>query len=381
MSVGMTKDSKPTGSANSTLNNTVSRRPFIKTLGAAGLATGLAGCASSGGDGSGNGGGNGNSGGGTKGSSQGGGQNEVSMTLASTFAEGHVLVAGAAKRFKEIMEEESDGNFTVQISPGGAYGAEDEISELVAEGGVESHSQGTFPFLQYAPKYFFFANPFVMKDFDHILKLHESDLMNDGYKKVMENGNQRPVGNMVYRGARHLCTKQKTGAVATPDDIKGLTLRVSEIPPWVKIFSKIGFDTTAIAWNEVYSAMQTGTAEAIEAPPGALNSARLFEVFDVLNITGHQITTGNIYLNEDFYQSLDDTYKELVQSAGDKATNHASEMAKEEEQGLIDTFKSEHGITINQDADRASFASAAEPAVKKLFDEEWAHTWEDVRNV
>ncbi|WP_058568048.1 TRAP transporter substrate-binding protein [Haloferax marisrubri] len=303
------------------------------------------------------------------------------MTIASAFSEDHVLIAGAAQKFKEIVEEESGGKFTVQISPGGAYGAEDEISELTAEGGIEAHSGGTFPFLQYAPKYFFFANPFVMKDFDHILRLHESDLMEEGYSKIVENGNQRPVGNMVYRGARHLCTKEKTGAVNTPEDIEGLTLRVAEIPPWVQVFSEIGFDTAAITWTEVYSALQTGTADSVEAPPGALNSAQLYEVFAHLNITSHQITTGNIYFNEDFYQGLDKTYQDLVQQASAKATDHASQMAKEQEQSYIDTFKSEYNIAVNKSADRAAFTSAAEPAIKKLFDEKWAHTWEDVQNV
>ena len=387
----MTGDISQSSSSPDSVNRKLSRRPYLKALGTSILAGGLAGCSGGGGDGDGGGsgdgdssGGDGDSGGndgGTTGSSGGGELDEVRMEIASTFAENHVLVAGAATRFKEIVEEESDGNFTVSISSGGAYGAEDEISELVAEGGVEAHSQGTFPFLQYAPKYFFFANPFVMKGFDHILRLHDSDLMSDGYDQIIESGNQRPVGNMVYRGARHLCTKEGTGAVGSAADVEGLSLRVSEIPPWVQIFSEIGFDTSAIAWTEVYSAMQTGTVDSIEAPPGALNSARLFEVFDILNITSHQITTGNIYLNEDFYQDLDETYQDIVQTAGDEATDHASEMAKEQEQGHIDTFESEHGITINQDADRQSFADAAEPAIQNLFDSEWAHTWEDVRNV
>ena len=378
----MISDNNSVKTSNGVAGRTSARRRFLKTLGGGILAAGLAGCQGNNGDGGDSDSGDGDSDGTTTtASGDGGSTDEVSMTIASTFAEDHVLVAGAAQRFKEIVEEESDGNFTVQISPGGAYGAEDEISELTAEGGVEGHSQGTFPFLQYAPEYFFFANPFVMEDFDHILRLHESDLIEEGYGQVVENGNQRPVGNMVYRGARHLCTKEQTGPVNTAEDIQGRTLRVAEIPPWVQIFSEIGFDTTAIAWTEVYSALQTGTADSVEAPPGALNSAQLYEVFDVLNITGHQITTGNIYLNEDFYQDLDGTYQDLVQQAGDEATKHASEMAQEQEQGHIDTFEREHGVTVNQDADRESFSSAAEPAIQDLFDKEWAHTWEDIRNV
>jgi TRAP-type C4-dicarboxylate transport system substrate-binding protein len=205
--------------------------------------------------------------------------------------------------------------------------------------------------------------------------------MTPAYDEIVENGNQRPVGNMVYRGARHLCTRENTGPADTPEPIQGLNMRVPEIPPWTQIWSAIGVSPTPVAWTEVYSALQQGTAEAVEAPPGALNSAKLYEVIDHLNMTSHQITTGNIYVNENFYQGLDQTHKDLVQSAGDEATDHASQMAREQEQEFLDTFESEYGIGINDDADRESFASAAESAIKQLFEDDWAHTWEDIRNV
>jgi TRAP-type C4-dicarboxylate transport system substrate-binding protein len=158
-------------------------------------------------------------------------------------------------------------------------------------------------------------------------------------------------------------------------------MRVPEIPPWTNNWAGIGVSPTPIAWTEVYSALQTGTAEAVEAPPGALSSAKLYEVFNHLNITSHQITTGNIYVNEDFYQGLDQTYQDLVQSAGNEATEHASQMALEQEQEYLDTFQSEYGINVNDQADRSSFASAAESAIQKLFDEEWAHSWDEVKSV
>lgn len=348
------KQSNPSSDCRST------RRPFLKTIGASAIVGGLAGCL---------------------GSITGGSNDGVEMTLASAFAENHVLIEGAAQGFKEIVEEESDGDITVDISPGGAYGAEDEISELTAEGGVDGHSQGTFPFLQYSPEYFFFANPFVVEDHDHILRLHESDLMDAAYDQIIENGNQRPVGKMVNRGARHLCTQEETGPANNPNDIEDLDTRVPEIPPWVDIWSAIGINPTPIAWTEVYSALQQGTAKSVEAPAGALNSAQLYEVIDIINITSHQITTGNIYVNEDFYQGLDETHQELVQDAGDQATEEASDLAREREQGHLETFQEEHGIEINDGVDRSSFASTAEPAISQLFDEEWAHSWEDVRNV
>lgn len=44
------------------------------------------------------------------------GGGDVSMTIASDFVEDHVLVQSAQK-FKEDIEAETDGRFSVEISP------------------------------------------------------------------------------------------------------------------------------------------------------------------------------------------------------------------------------------------------------------------------
>lgn len=360
-----------------------SRRRVLKTLGGTATALGVAGCAGSGGGQTTGGSGGSTDSGGTEtdggGSSSGGGGGEdVSVTMASAFAENHILVRGSAKRFKEIVEDESGGRFTVQLAPGGSYGSSGEISELVSEGGVEAMSQGTFPFFQNASEYVFFAMPWVVDDHDQIEKLHESDLMAPAYEQIIDQGNQRPLGQMANRGGRMVYTKEKTGTVSTPDDTNGLPMRVPELPPWVDVWAKIGVEATPVSWVEIYSAFQTGTVDAVEAPTAAFDSKKLYEIADVVNVLRSGFSTGNIYFNEDFYQGLDETYQDLVQEAGDEATRHASELAESEEQEQLKKFE-EKGMRINEDVDRQQFFDAAKPVVKRYFEESWAPSWDEAR--
>lgn len=332
----------------------IRRRRVLK--GSAGIATagivGLAGCTGDDGDGG-----------------------DVSMTIASAFEPGHILVE-VAEMFKEEIEEETDGDFSVEVSGGGAYGAEDEIGELVSGGDPDAHSAGTFPYLQYAPEYYFIGSPFVINDYEHFLRVMDGDSTEGMIDQVIENGNQRPIGQQIYRGNRHFTAN---GPVQTPDDLQGLDLRLPELDPVVDIWSEAGANPTPVALDELYSALQTGTVDASEGPAQQISSFNLHEVQSHYSLTGHLIETGNIYMNEDFYQGLDESYRDLVDEIGQSVSEEATEIAQDDEQDLIDELANE-GMTIVEDVERDAFQEAAEPAINRWFEEEWASSFDEVQS-
>lgn len=146
------------------------------------------------------------------------------MTLASAFDPGHINVI-AAEGFKERIEEETDGEFTVNITAGGAYGSESEISEIVRQGGVEAHAGGSIPYYQYATEYWFFGCPLVVDDYEHLLSITESNLIEEAHELMIDRGNQRPFGQQIYRGERHMTANRP---IRGPRDIDGLNLRLPE---------------------------------------------------------------------------------------------------------------------------------------------------------
>ena len=175
------------------------RRTVLKTVGAGGV-TAIAGCSgngdgSSSSDGSESGSSDGSESGSSDGSDSDGGSS-VSMTVASAFEPGHILVE-TANNFKEAIESESDGDISVEVSAGGSYGNETEIGELVSQSGVEAHTAGTAPYNQFAPEYAFFGSPFVVPSYEQFLSILDSDEMQEGIDTLVENGNQRPLGKQV----------------------------------------------------------------------------------------------------------------------------------------------------------------------------------------
>lgn len=336
-----------------TVENKLERRKFLSVAGAAsvsGMAT-LAGC---------------------MGDENGG----VEMTIGSAFEPGHINVE-AAEMFAEEIEEQSDGDFEVEVTPGGAMGAEDEITSLVAEQGAEAHAAGTVPFDMYTPEYWFFGSPFVMEDYDHLLRVMDSDIMEGVEDQMIEEGNQRPIGQQIYRGERHFTANE---AVTTPEDLEGLALRLPELDPWVDIWDQVGADPTPVALDELYSALEQGTVDSSEGDAEQISSFNLHEVQSHVSLTGHLVETGNIYMNEDFFQSLDESYQDMVLEVGADVTEEAAEISLEREDDLIDELE-EEGMEIVDDVDHEAFEDEAEEAVEQWFDEEWVGTWDDVLSI
>lgn len=336
--------------------DTIRRRTVLKKslLGTSALGiTSVAGClGGGGGDGNGSGNGSGNGGGGGP-----------SATIASSYESSHVTVQ-AADRFKEIVEEEAN-DFSVEIVPGGSYGGEGEIAEQVRQGSIEAHADSRWPFTQYAPEYEFVNIPIVFEDFEHLVRVTESEEFQPGLERIVSEGNQRMIGQWIDRGLRQFTSNEP---VREPADVEGVDLRLPPLDNWITIWEALGANPTTVALDELYSALQTGTVEASEGDIPQIHSFNLNEVQDYLSYTGHHVQVGALYMNENFYQGLDSSYQDLVDEASQQATQEISESVRNQISDM-ETELQEGGMELIQDVDREAFRETARPVVEDMFDD------------
>ncbi|WP_280535967.1 TRAP transporter substrate-binding protein [Halopenitus sp. POP-27] len=369
-------------SGRSASSSSLSRRQSLKRIAVLGTATStplLAGCTGNGGSGNGGNGGNGGSDGSESGSqdgSSGGSNEELDITLASTYEEGHINVQ-AAKMFRDRIEEETDGAITVEVASGGSYGSEAEITDLASQNVVGMHSGAGVPFSMYAPEYYIIDMPFVMEDADHLFEVVESEKFAPAYDLLIEEGNQRQLGTRFYRGQRYFTANE---SVAHPDDVQGMQFRSPPLEPWVQIWSEIGVEPTSVALDELFSALQQGVVDAAEGDIEQIHSFNYPEVQDYLSATRHAPFSGAMYMNESVYQGLSESYQTLVDDVAAEVAEEANEMGMQREQELIDDLV-DQGMTLVEDVDREAFREGARPAVNALFEDRWVGTWEEWRNV
>lgn len=297
---------------------------------------------------------------------------EVTIRLGSAFDPNHILCQ-AAQKFKDLVEERSNGAIEVQLFLGGAMGSEEECTEAVSIGALEMQAGGGLPIKTFAPQYYFFDSPYVMKDWNHFQRVWASPLGDKMREEIIKNGNTMYLG-VVYRGVRHFTSNKP---VRTPDDLKGIKLRLPQLPTWVKVWEAIGASTVPIALTELFTALQTGVADASEGDVTQILSFRLYEVQKYLTLTSHLVQTGALTINKPFFDKLKKEYQDIILQAGKEATDWASNTIVEKEAELIKELETKGMQIIQPDAE--AFREKAKPAVEELFKTEWTvTTWDEV---
>lgn len=293
-------------------------------------------------------------------------QETLSIDMASVYAEDSAPAKGAV-RFKELVEERSEGAIEVNFFPNGSLGTERQNFEAVSSGDLGAVLGGWQGQDMYAPEYMFFTAPFLFESMDHMMNVFESDL-GQAMKDKMDEANVHLIGTNI-RGPRHMTSNK---AFTTPEEVNGLKLRLPEIEAWIASWDAIGASPTAVALPELYGALQTGVVDASEGPYEQFATFKLQEVQNYIINTGHVYETTFIWFNTELWNSLSAEQQELIQTASDEAMEYADAEAVADADIFLEEMKADGMEVI--DADVPAFVEKAQAGLKTFFEEKWTVT-------
>ncbi|MFB6077889.1 MAG: TRAP transporter substrate-binding protein [Halarchaeum sp.] len=339
-----------------------SRRSVLKKGGAAlGIGmVGLAGC-------NGGGGGDGTSSSATSSSTS--SSEELTITFATTQPPKNISVQAAQKHFIEPLESKSNGSITVDLKAGSLGGTEDNLDAL-SSGTVDIlHESPTALAQRWASEYSFAGDPFVIKDMDHYDAVTEEFLKpDDGLNGILKDNGVR-LGDAFYVGNR--CTTSNK-PIKTPEDIQGVKMRLPQYETWTTVWGEIGADVTPVAYDELYSALQTGVVDASEGPISQFLAVSLYEVQSHFSVTNHLLDTKHFLYNEEFMSGLSGDQQELITSTASDAVEAMTDQIKSNEESLYQEAR-DKGTTVvpREEVDREAFVDAGMPALQDLSESKW----------
>jgi TRAP-type C4-dicarboxylate transport system substrate-binding protein len=297
-------------------------------------------------------------------------EKRTTIRWASPFKPGHTLVE-TGNTFKEIVEKGSGGRLRVEVQAG--VGSEEEINDWCSQGKVEMQATGGRPLEVSAPQYFFFNAPYVMKDFEHFMRVWQGPLGKQAREQVEKNGRQKYLG-IVYRGLRQTTSRKP---LYTPADFYLMKLRLPTVKTWIAVWKEIGADPVPIPLPELYASLKDGKAQASEGDLPQIASFKLNEVQNYLTLTNHLVQTGGVLINKAFFEALPGADQELIARAAAQATDWANEGIKKEEKKLLIELQRKGMQVVVPDAD--ALREKGKPAVEQLFKTEWpVATWAEV---
>ena len=277
-------------------------------------------------------------------------------------------------KFKELVEELSEGRIEVRVYPAEQLGKERDMIRSIKAGIVDMTTTGE-SMQNWSKITVFCAVPYLIKNSDHLKKVVDGPVGQRISAEMIKNIGLRPIAYF-ERGARNLTSNRP---ISTPEDLKGIILRVPNVPIFVKTWTELGAKPTPMTLSEVFTALQQGTVEAQENPYALINSAGFYEVQKYVNLTEHVIGWVYVVIGEEKFQSLPVDLQEVIINAGKLTQEYHQKIFKAEEKYLREELERK-GMII-QTVDKVAFQEKASRAVKESLPGELIEVYENIEKL
>lgn len=262
----------------------------------------------------------------------------------------------AAVKFAELVAEKSGGRIEVKVYPNEQLGKEMELIDGIRMGTVDMTITGE-SMQNWAPKAGLMGAPYAIRNADHLAKIAGGEIGQEIEQEIIDKIGLRPIG-WFGRGPRNLTSNRP---IKHPDDLKGMILRVPNVPLFVAVWEALGAKPTPMAFSEVFTSLQQGTIAGQENPYALIKSAGFYEVQKYCNLTEHVISWIYVVLGEKKFQSMPEDLQKVILEAGQEMQEYEHQLFQEAEQSLAQELQ-DLGMTFVE-VDKDAFQKKAEVAV------------------
>ncbi len=246
--------------------------------------------------------------------------------------------------FKDTLEKITNGQIKVEVYPSGQLYTQEAEQDAVKRGDVDMVYGGPNWFAQYIPKWSMFAMPYVFRSYQHMSNFFSSDAAQPLYDEMAKAIGARPLG-AYYLGTREVNLRDVGRVVRTPQDMKGIKLRMPNTPTWLYMGKCLGANPTPLSFTEVYLALKTGTIDGQDNPLPTDKNAKFYEVTKYIIMTNHYINPIMPTINEKKWQALGPDLQAKVMEAVAAAKKTCDDLNLQQEAELLDFFKGQ-GMTV-----------------------------------
>ena len=248
----------------------------------------------------------------------------------------------AMHRFGEILEQLSKGKYKVEVYPNSQLGKENAYIAATRKGVIQMCATGTqTSALQKSMG--MLETPMLYDSYEHAHRAMNGktfELINKGFP---EKSGLRMI-NAFPLGFRHFYTKEP---VKTIDDIKGLRMRVPNIPLYTNFAKECGISGQAMPFAEVVSALDQGIIDGGDSPFSDIVTKKMYEKCPQITTTRHILVIHALYINEKFYQSLPAEDRDWFDKAAKDSAEEVWAKAEQVDQDAIKELKA-HKATISE---------------------------------
>ena len=204
------------------------------------------------------------------------------------------------QEFKKVVEDKTKGELTIKLFTDGVLGDQKTLLESTKVGAVDIAVVASQISQQIAPEHGIFGLPFIWINDEDYLRFLESPLAAELGKPMERAG----LTVLTFANGGVLAVLNSKRPVRTPEDMKGLKLRVMQDPVQVETIKAMGGIPVPMGTGELYSAIQQGQIDGNATSPQLLYALRNHEVAKHLTFTRHARAAGVVIMNQRKWNGL-----------------------------------------------------------------------------
>ncbi len=247
--------------------------------------------------------------------------------------------------FAKKIEELSGGQIKVQTYYSGTLFTQQGEVTAMMNGDLELSTLAFQDMSPYVPTAAMFAAPYAFTSYEHMQKVfaQNSKVAADFYNMISDKCHYTPLAAMT-QGMRIINTKS-TKPVKTPEDMKGMILRMPNAPAWIDAGKSLGANVTPIAYSETYTALQTGTVEAQDNPLPGTYAMKFYEVTKQISLTKHIIDVKLLCITNKVWNQMTAEQQKWMREAAQYACEQGNAATYKQENDLLGWLKN-YGMII-----------------------------------
>jgi len=265
-------------------------------------------------------------------------------------------------KFTADIAERSGGKLTGKTYHSGVLGSQPDAIEQMRLGSIDYAVFNLGPMGQVIPATNVVSLPFIFKSMDHMHRVLDGPVGQQLSDAMSEKG----IVALAWYDSGSRSFYNSKGPINTPDDVKGMKVRVMNNDLFVNMIGSMGGNATPMAFSEVYTSIKTGVVDGAENNWPSYESTGHYEVAGYYSSSEHLIIPECFCVSTALWDGLSAEEKKVVSdTARESAVLQRELWAKRSEASREKVIAA--GVKYNEIADKAPFQAAMKPVYDKFI--------------
>jgi tripartite ATP-independent transporter DctP family solute receptor len=266
--------------------------------------------------------------------------------------------------WSKAVEEKTKGGLKIEVFHSAQLGVEEDILEQIRAGANIGQNTDSARMGMYVPGIACLNGPYFAENLVEVAKLTKAPTIVRFHDELANKHGMKVLSFSWVQGYRHFFMNKP---IRTPEDLKGLRVRTPPAPIWQESIRALGAVPVALAFGEMYPALQSKVMDGVELVYNNIPAGRFYEVLKYVSETHHIMLVNYEVISSKWFNALPPDYQNILVEECERAGIETSKLIMDKlEKEVKADLTTKRGMIAVDNVDIAAFKKAGEKAYEVL---------------